>query len=54
MRAGRERRVYFDALVSLRAGTSTLLHMLGDARWFVARNAVDLLGEMQVRKRSSR
>ena len=45
-----ERRIYFDALVSLRAGTSTLLHMLGDARWFVARNAADLLGEMQVRE----
>jgi HEAT repeat protein len=41
-----ERRVYFDALVTLKAGTSTLTHMLGDARWYVARNAADLLGEL--------
>lgn len=44
----RARRVYFDALVSLQAGRSTLLHMLGDARWFVVRNAADLLGKMKV------
>ena len=25
-----------------------MLNMLGDARWFVVRNAADLLGEMQV------
>ena len=42
-----DRRVYFDALVELKAGIPTLIHMLGDARWFVARNAADLLGEMQ-------
>jgi HEAT repeat protein len=41
-----ERRIYFDALVTLKAGTSTLTHMLGDARWYVARNAADLLGEL--------
>jgi HEAT repeat protein len=41
-----ERRVYFSALVTLKAGTSTLTHMLGDARWYVARNAADLLGEL--------
>lgn len=41
-----ERRVYFDALVRLKAGTSTLVHMLGDPRWYVARNAADLLGEL--------
>ena len=28
----------------------TLIHMLGDARWFVARNAAELLGEMQARE----
>ena len=44
----RDRRVYFDALLRLKSGVPTLLHMLSDARWFVARNAVDLLGEMQV------
>jgi HEAT repeat protein len=41
-----DRRVYFDALVRLKAGTSTLVHMLGDPRWYVARNAADLLGEL--------
>lgn len=41
-----ERRIYFDALLELRAGIPTLLHMLGDARWFVARNAAALLGEL--------
>lgn len=41
-----ERRVYFDALLELRAGVPTLLHMLGDPRWFVARNAAALLGEL--------
>ncbi len=44
----RDRRVYFDALVRLKAGVPALLHMLSDTRWFVARNAADLLGEMQV------
>jgi len=42
-----DRRVYFDTLLRLNAGVSALIHMLGDARWYVARNAADLLGEMQ-------
>ena len=42
-----ERRVYFDSLLMLNAGIPALVHMLGDARWYVARNAADLLGEMQ-------
>jgi len=46
----KERRVYFDALVHLQAGIPTLLHMLGDARWYVARNAAAVLGEMQARE----
>jgi hypothetical protein len=45
-----ERRVYFDALLQLQVGIPTLIHMLGDARWFVARNAAELLGEMQARE----
>ena len=45
-----ERRVYFDALLQLQAGVPTLIHMLGDARWFVARNAAELLGEMQTKE----
>ena len=46
----KERRIFFDALVHLQAGIPTLLHMLGDARWYVARNAAALLGEMQARE----
>jgi hypothetical protein len=41
-----ERRIYFDALVRLKVGGATLIHMLGDPRWYVARNAADLLGEL--------
>ncbi|MEO6525837.1 MAG: HEAT repeat domain-containing protein [Gemmatimonadaceae bacterium] len=44
-----DRRAYFDALLQLQAGVPTLIHMLGDARWFVARNAAELLGEMQAK-----
>jgi HEAT repeat protein len=45
-----DRRVYFDALLHLQSGIPTLVHMLGDTRWFVARNAADLLGEMQAKE----
>jgi hypothetical protein len=41
-----ERRVYFDSLRKLHAGIQVLIHMLGDSRWYVVRNAADLLGEM--------
>lgn len=43
-----ERRVYLETLPRLQAGIPTLVHMLGDTRWFVVRNASDLLGEMRV------
>lgn len=43
-----ERRIYFDALLKLNSGVRTLMHMLGDHRWYVVRNAVELLGEMRV------
>jgi HEAT repeat protein len=42
-----DRRIYFDALVPLKAAVPALIHMLSDARWYVTRNAADLLGEMQ-------
>jgi HEAT repeat protein len=45
-----DRRAYFDALLQLQSGVPTLIHMLGDARWFVARNAAELLGEMQAKE----
>ena len=41
-----ERRVLFDALVTLKAATPSILHMLKDKRWFVQRNAAELLGEL--------
>ncbi len=41
-----DRRIYFDALVRLKTGVHTLTHLLGDPRWYVARNAADLLGEL--------
>jgi HEAT repeat protein len=41
-----ERRVYFDSLRKLNAGIEVLIHHLGDSRWYVVRNAADLLGEM--------
>ena len=43
-----DRRVYYDSLLRLRTGIRTLMHMLGDPRWYVVRNAVELLGEMRV------
>ena len=43
-----DRRVYFEVLRELKAGVPTLVHMLTDSRWFVARTAAELLGEMQV------
>jgi HEAT repeat protein len=42
----KERRVLFDAVVQLRRGVPTLIQMLTDKRWYVARNAAELLGEM--------
>ncbi len=44
-----DRSAYIATLVRLKAGGRTLLHMLTDERWFVVRNAADLLGEMQVK-----
>jgi len=43
-----ERRAYYDALLHVGAGIRTLIYMLGDSRWYVVRNAVELLGEMRV------
>jgi hypothetical protein len=43
-------RAYFRALVKLRTGIPALIQLLGDSRWFVARSAVDALGDMQARE----
>jgi HEAT repeat protein len=45
--SAKERRVLFDALVELKRGVPTLIYLLGDGRWYVVRNAAELLGEMR-------
>jgi len=42
-----DRRAYLAALVKCREAVPTLIHLLGDNRWYVVRNAIDLLGEMR-------
>ena len=42
-----DRRAYLAALAKCRDAVPTLIHLLGDKRWYVARNASDLLGEMR-------
>jgi HEAT repeat protein len=42
-----ERRCYVDVLRQLRAGIPALIGVLADPRWFVVRNAAELLGEMR-------
>jgi HEAT repeat protein len=42
-----DRRAMFEVLMQLDAAVPAVIHMLGDARWFVARNAADLVGEMK-------
>lgn len=44
-----DRRALFDVLAELPAATPALTRMLGDSRWFVVRNAADLLGEMSAK-----
>lgn len=40
------RKIYFSALVKLNAGVTALMHMLLDTRWYVVRNAAELLGDL--------
>jgi len=42
-----DRRAYLALLVKCRDAVPTLIHLLGDNRWYVVRNAADLLGEMR-------
>ena len=42
------RRVYFDSIVQLDIAGPALFDLVRDARWYVVRNAVALLGEMGV------
>jgi hypothetical protein len=41
-----ERRALFDVISKLKAGRSALVGSLSDPRWYVVRNAADLLGEI--------
>lgn len=41
-----DRKALLDVLGQLESAVPALVRMLGDSRWFVARNAADLLGEM--------
>lgn len=45
-----DRRTYYNLLARMRAAVPALIHMLEDPRWFVARNAAELLGEMEARE----
>jgi HEAT repeat protein len=42
-----ERRALFDIISNLRVGEGSLRHLLNDPRWYVVRNAAELLGLMQ-------
>jgi HEAT repeats len=46
----RDRHVFYGALVQLKVGVSSLVHMLSDTQWLVVRNAAEMLGELQVRE----
>ena len=41
-----DRKIYFSALVKLNAGVTALIHMLVDTRWYVVRNAAELIGDL--------
>lgn len=41
-----ERRGYFDALRQVRSGAASLVYLLADDRWYVARNAATLCGDL--------
>ena len=43
-----DRKQLLDVFRELGHGTASLIRMLGDSRWFVTRNAADLLGELAV------
>lgn len=43
-----ERRTYRAALAQCPSAVPALIHLLGDLRWYVIRNAAELLGEMGV------
>ncbi len=46
----KDRRAYRDAIVQLPSAAKPLQQLLQDHRWFVVRNAAELLGEMDVKQ----
>lgn len=46
----KDRRAFRDAIVELPSAAKPLQHLLQDHRWFVVRNAAELLGEMGVKE----
>jgi HEAT repeat protein len=45
----RDRHLYYAVLRQLNTGAAVLMHMLSDDRWYVVRNAAEMLGELQVK-----
>jgi hypothetical protein len=49
-----ERRAYRTAIAQCPCAGTALTHLLADQRWYVVRNAAELLGEMQVMEADNR
>ncbi|MGQ0765399.1 MAG: HEAT repeat domain-containing protein [Gemmatimonadota bacterium] len=49
-----DRRAYRDAILECPETAGPLIHLLGDHRWFVVRNAAELLGDMKVEEAEER
>jgi HEAT repeat protein len=43
-----DRHALFNALAQMKEGSEQLIRLLNDSRWYVVRNAAELIGEMQV------
>jgi hypothetical protein len=47
-RTATDRHALFNALSQMKEGAEQLIRLLNDSRWYVVRNAAELIGEMQV------
>jgi hypothetical protein len=52
-KAREDLKALFDVLMQLRPDVSAFVHMLGDARWYVVRNAAEMLGTMKASEADS-
>jgi HEAT repeat protein len=52
-KAREDLKALFDVLIQLRPDVSAFVHMLGDARWYVVRNAAEMLGTMKASEADS-